>query len=171
MLNTLASLGEFLGGLAVIGGVIFAVIQIRHYRQQRRDAAALTLMQTLQSRPFMVSFRLLGSVRDGITAPELRAQGAEYEEAAIAMVSIYETIGLAVYRDIAHFDLVRELTGGVILAMWRKLAIWAEELRRERSHERYAEWFQWLAERIEEHEAREATLPAHKKLATWEPRH
>ncbi len=169
MLNTLASLGEFLGGLAVIGGVIFAVIQIRHYRQQRRDAAALTLMQTLQSRPFMVSFRLLGSVPDGTTAPELRALGAEYEEAAITMVSIYETIGLAVYRDIAHFDLVEELTGGVILAMWRKLGVWADEQRRERSHERYAEWFQWLAERIAEHEAREATPPAHKRLASWEP--
>jgi hypothetical protein len=169
LLNTLASLGEFLGGLAVIGGVIFAVIQIRHYRQQRRDSAALTLMQTLQSRPFMVSFRLLGSVRDGITAQELRAQGAEYEEAAIAMVSIYETIGLAVYRDIAHFDLVWELTGGVIVTMWRKLGVWASEVRRERNHERYAEWFQWLAERIEEHEARQASQPAHKRPAHWGP--
>ena len=36
MLQTPANLGEFLGGLAVIGGVIFAVVQVRQYREARR---------------------------------------------------------------------------------------------------------------------------------------
>jgi hypothetical protein len=47
MLDTLASLGEFLGGMAVIGGVIFAVIQLRHHRQRRRDAAAIELVHAV----------------------------------------------------------------------------------------------------------------------------
>jgi hypothetical protein len=32
MLQTLASLGELLGGMAVIVGVVFAVIQMRQYK-------------------------------------------------------------------------------------------------------------------------------------------
>lgn len=59
MLDTLASLGEFVGGMAVIGGVICAVIQVRHYRQRRRDAAAMELMHAvldrISSRPFVSS--------------------------------------------------------------------------------------------------------------------
>jgi len=170
MLDTLASLGEFLGGMAVIGGVIFAVIQVRHYRQQRRDAAAIELMHAVLGPQFGEAFRLLGFVSDGISASEVRAKGAEYEEAALTMFIMYETIGLLVFRGVAQFHLVHELTGGTVVAMWRKLRVYFEGIREERSHERIAEWFQWLAERFEEHEARAPTQPAQKRFADWEPR-
>ncbi|UCC83872.1 MAG: hypothetical protein JSW46_02755 [Gemmatimonadota bacterium] len=169
MLDTLASLGEFLGGMAVIGGVIFAVIQVRHYRQQRRDAGAIELVHVVLSVHFLEAFRLMGSVPDGISATELRAKGAEYEAAALSVFLMYETIGLLVFRDVAPFHLVRDLTGGAAVAMWRKLRIYFEEIREERSHERIAEWFQWLAERLEEEEARAPIQPAHKRFADWKP--
>jgi hypothetical protein len=169
MLNTLASLGEFLGGMAVIGGVIFAVIQVRHYRQRRRDAAAIELMHAVLGPQFAEAFRLLGLVPDGISATELRAMGAEYEGAALSVFLMYETVGLLVFRGVAPFHLVQELTGGAAVAMWRKLRPYFEEIREERSHERIAEWFQWLAERLEEQEARIPTQPAQKRFADWEP--
>ena len=169
MLNTLASLGEFLGGMAVIGGVIFAVIQVRHHRQRRRDAAAIELMHAVLGPQFAEAFRLLGSVPDGISATELRSKGAEYEGAALSIFLMYETVGLLVFRGVAPFHLVRELTGGAVVAMWRKLRTYFEEIREDRSHERIAEWFQWLAERLAEHEGRTPTLPAHERFADWQP--
>jgi hypothetical protein len=170
MLNTLASLGEFLGGMAVIGGVIFAVIQVRHHRQRRRDAGAIELVHVVLSTHFLEAFRLMGSVPDGISATELRAKGGEYEAAALSIFLLYETIGLLVFRYVAPFHVVRELTGGAAVAMWRKLSTYFEEIREERSHERIAEWFQWLAERLEEEEARAPIEPAHKRFAEWKPR-
>ncbi|NIN72605.1 MAG: DUF4760 domain-containing protein [Gemmatimonadetes bacterium] len=170
MLDTLASLGEFFGGMAVIGGVIFAVIQVRHHRQQRRDIAAMELMHAVLGRHFVEAFRLLGSVPDGISASQLRAKGHEYEGAALTSFLMFETIGLLVFRGVAPFDLVRELTGGAVIALWRKLSAYFEEIRVERSHERIAEWFQWLAERLEEQEAKAATRPAHERFAAWKPR-
>ncbi|UCC73974.1 MAG: hypothetical protein JSV86_05295 [Gemmatimonadota bacterium] len=170
MLDTLASLGEFLGGVAVIGGVIFAVIQVRHYRQRRRDAAAIELMHVVLSSHFVEAFRLMGLVSDGISARELRAKGAEYEGAALSIFLMYETIGLLVFQSVAPFHLVRELTGGAVVAMWRKLRTYFEETRVERCHERIAEWFQWLAERLEEQEAIAASQPAHVRFADWQPR-
>jgi hypothetical protein len=169
MLDTLASLGEFLGGMAVIGGVIFAVIQVLHYRQRRRDAAAIELMHVVLAPKFVEAFRLLGLVPDGISASQLRAKGAEYEEAALSIFLMYETIGLLVFRGVTPFHLVRELTGGAAIAMWRKLHVYYEEVREERSHERIAEWFQWLAERLEEHEAIAPTQAAQQRFADWEP--
>jgi hypothetical protein len=53
--------------------------------------------------------------------------------------------------------------------MWQKLSTYFEEIRGERSHERIAEWFQWLAERLEEQEARDPIEPAHTKHAAWKP--
>jgi hypothetical protein len=169
MLDTLASLGEFLGGMAVIGGVIFAVIQLRHYRQQRRDAAAIELVHAIQGLEIVETFRLLGPVSDGISASEIRAKGAEYEEAALSFFVMFETIGLLVFRGVVPFHLVQQMSGGFVVAMWRKLHVYFEEIREEQSYERIAEWCQWLAERLEEHEARGPAQPAHKRFADWKP--
>ena len=109
--------------------MVFAVWQIRQYRQQRRDAAAIELVRTLQSREFVEAFRLLSRVPDGISLEALRAKGSEYEDTAITLGAMGETIGLMVYRSIAPYELVREQVGGLLLTMWQKLRVWAEQVR------------------------------------------
>ncbi len=66
MLETLANLAELIAGAAVLGGVAFAVWQIHEYRQQRRDAAAIEMVRTLQSREFVEAFRLLSRVPESL---------------------------------------------------------------------------------------------------------
>lgn len=51
-LNTLANLAEIVGAIIVIGGLWFAVVQLLHYRQQRRDLAAIELARAFQSPAF-----------------------------------------------------------------------------------------------------------------------
>ncbi len=171
MLQTLANLAELIGGAAVVGGVVFAVWQIRQYRQQRRDAAAIELVRTLQSREFMAAFRLLSRVPDGISLEALRAKGSEYEDAAITLGAMGETIGLMVYRDLAPFELVREQVGGLLLTMWQKLRVWAEQVREDQGYERWVEWYQWLVDRLEEYEQSSGiTEPAYRRLPEWKPR-
>lgn len=171
MLQTLANLAELIGGAAVLGGVVFAVWQIHEYRQQRRDAAAIELVRTLQSREFVEAFRLLSRVPDGISLEALRAKGPDYEDAAIAIGAMGETIGLMVYRGIAPFELVREQVGGLLLTMWQKLRVWAEEVREDQGYERWVEWYQWLVDRLEEYEQSSGiTEPAYRRLPEWKPR-
>ena len=40
-LETLANLAEVFGTLTIIGGLLFAIIQIRQFRQQLRETATL----------------------------------------------------------------------------------------------------------------------------------
>jgi hypothetical protein len=169
MLETFANIADILGGLAVTGAVIFALIQVRQYREQRRDTAAVELMRTIQSPQWSRSLHLLGAVPDGIPAPTLHEMDDEYEEAAFTIVAIYETIGLLVFRRIVPFHLVQELTGGTVVVMWRKLRVWSEGMREERTHERFAEWFQWLAERFGEHGEMTSAEPAYKRCVNWKP--
>jgi hypothetical protein len=169
MLDTLSKIAQIASGLAVSGAVIFAVIQVRQYRQQRRDAAAVELMRTIQSPQWAKALHLLGDVPDGISASEFHKLDNEFEEAAFTIVAIYETIGLLVYRGIAPFALVQELTGGTVCVMWRKLKVWSEEMREEREHDRFAEWFQWLAERFAEHSLAGDSSPAYTRCTFWRP--
>jgi len=59
---------------------------------------------------------------------------------------------------------VEELTGGLTLLMWRKLRHWEEDVRVESAQESWAEWFQWLVERLEAH-AREKNQTPGRSLS------
>jgi hypothetical protein len=126
-------------------------------------------MRTIQSPQWSRALLLLGDVHDGIQASEWHDMADEYEEAASMIVARYETIELLVSRGIAPFHLVQELTGGTVVIMWRKLRMWSEQMREERAHDRFAEWFQWLAERFREHVEATSTEPAYKRCVNWKP--
>jgi hypothetical protein len=44
-LSRLADMAEILGALVVVGGLVFAVMQMRNFRQQRRELAAIELFR------------------------------------------------------------------------------------------------------------------------------
>ena len=54
--------------------------------------------------------------------------------------------------------------------MWRKLHVWVEQVRDEQAYDRWVERWQWLADRLEEHEQElEAVEPAYSRLPDWKP--
>ena len=168
-LNTLSQIAEVLSGIAVVVAIVFGVAQVRQFQQQRRDSADVELMRSMQDREFTRSFRLIYSLPDDLSASGLRELGSDYEEAAIAIGTRFESMGLLVFRGSIPFELVEQIVGGVIVLLWRKLRLWATEYRAEQQHELLFEWFQWLAERIEER-GRMAELPAYKKYSVWRPK-
>jgi hypothetical protein len=100
----------------------------------------------------------------------LRERGQEYEDAAIMMGAMGETIGFIVYRGVAPFELVREQAGGLLLVMWRKLHVWVDQVREEQAYDRWVEWWQWLADRLQENEQELVTVePAYRRLPVWKP--
>ena len=91
----------------------------------------------------------------------------EYESAAQIVGMTFETMGLLVHKDIASFKIVQELTGGLLLMMWRKIEVWIKETRVEEGNPRFGEWVQWLGERLAECEA--DISPAYEIHADWRP--
>jgi len=47
-LSTMANMAEILGVIIVVGGLIFAMLQMRQIRQQRRELAAIELFRSVQ---------------------------------------------------------------------------------------------------------------------------
>jgi hypothetical protein len=168
-LTVLADFAEILSALAVVGGIWFAVIQLREFRTQRRDAATFELMRAFAEPQFARAVRLVRGLPDDVTAVELRARGSDLEEAAIMISITYETMGLLVFRQMTSFPLVAELTGGLAVVMWRKLRTWAAEVRSEQRQPSFAEWFQWLAERLDQHGKDRTSAPAYERLSSWSP--
>ncbi|UCC49197.1 MAG: DUF4760 domain-containing protein, partial [Gemmatimonadota bacterium] len=88
---------------------------------------------------------------------------------AMIIGNTFESFGVMVYRRIVPLALVDELVGGTVVLLWGKLAAWVEESRKEKSTETVYEWFQWLAERIQEQPGFDILEGAHVKHRDWNP--
>ncbi len=56
-LSRLANIAEILSAIIDIGGIFFAVVQVRQTRQQRRELAAIELFRSFGSPQFTEAYR------------------------------------------------------------------------------------------------------------------
>lgn len=167
-LTTLAELAQVLGGAAVVIAIVFGTAQIRQFQRQRLDVADLELMRMIQDREFVHAFKLIYSAPDSLNAEVLQALGAEHETAAMALSSRFEAMGLLVFRGSIPIDLIEQIIGGTCILLWHKLRPWVEQMRIKQNHPLLFEWFQWLAERLEERD-RLQQVPAYRRFKNWQP--
>ncbi len=166
-LTTLANLAEVFGAVVVLVGLGFGVIQIQHYRQQRRETAAFELLRSFQNAEFSRSLRVVLELAKGIRKSEMGECSATEQDAIMVVVLTFESIGVMVFRGIVPLEMVNELLGGVCVESWKRLKNYTEEARAERDRKTMSEWFQWLAERLEEHHARDGREAAYEEHRHW----
>ncbi len=166
-LEQLAAVAQIIGVFTIVSGLFFGWFQIRVNRARQRDTIVINLMQTFYHADLARAVQILHGLPDGASADDLRKHGPEYEEAAVIITTRFETLGLLVYRKIAKFDLVIDLTGGMVTSMYRKLRLWLPVVRKEQIQPSWAEWFEWLALLAEDHKPRQE--PAFIGHKDWNP--
>jgi len=166
-LETWANLADIIGAGSILTGLVVGWIQIRHLRRQQRDVVAINLAQTFYSRDLADAISLLHELPDGISLAQVRAMGLAYQQAAVSVVTSFETMGLLVFKRIAPFDLVLDLAGGIVSVMNRKLRVWQAELREEQQQPSWGEWFEWLGEQAAGRKSE--TAPAYVRHRDWHP--
>jgi hypothetical protein len=169
-LGTMADIADVVGGLVVVGGALFALVQFREFRRQRQDTVAVDIVQTFSDAEFARCLEAVRELPDGISLAEMRSHGVAVQSAALRVAMYYEAVGLLAFRRIVPFSIVRELTGGMCVVVSRKLQVWMNDVRREHHHEAFAEWFQWLAERLAESDDEKNANPAYTRYANWRPK-
>ena len=169
-LSTLANLAEILGVIIVVGGLFFAMMQMRQTRQQRRELAAIELFRFFGNPKFTEAYQMVLHLPDGLSAADIRTKQASLEDAAMLISSTMENIGVMTFQRIVPFVIVNNLIGSSVIILWRKLERWATALRDELGDEAAFEWFQWHAERLEHYQPRDPH-PAYEAHKDWMPAH
>ena len=167
-LSTLANMAEIIGVTIVIVGLIFAVIQVRQFRQQRREMAAIEVFRFFGSPRFAEAYRMILQMKDEMSAADIRAQQPELERSAMLIGTTMENIGVMTYQRIVPYLIVNNLIGSSTIILWRKLAPWVQSLRKELGEPYAFEWFQWLAERLDADQS-EDQRPAYEAHRDWTP--
>ncbi len=163
-----AAAAEIFGALTIVVGGLFAVFQLAEYRRRRSSQVAAELCRGFIEPDLARAVTLLRMLPDDLGLEEVREWGVEYEEAMQIVGMTFETMGLLVHKDIASFQIVQELAGGLLLMMWRKMSAWTKDVRVVQGNPRFGEWTQWLAERIEECEGE--MVPAFELHRDWKGR-
>lgn len=167
-LSMFANMAEILGVIIVIGGLYFAVLQMRQIREQRRELAAIELFRFFASPRFTQAYRTILHMPDDMSAEDIRIKEVKLEDAAMLISNTMENIGVMTFQRIVPFLVVRNLVGTSVVILWRKLENWAIDLRDELDSPDAFEWFQWLAERLEQFEPDDAK-PAYEEFKSWAP--
>ena len=82
-LANIANVAEIIGAIIVVGGLIFAVLQMRQTRQQRREMAAIELFRFFGHPKFTAAYKRVLRLPEGISADDIQGNGSSLEESAM----------------------------------------------------------------------------------------
>ncbi len=165
-LSTLANIAT---ALTVLTAVIFGLIEARRLRRDREERAALEAVHAMLTPAYMEFFLLIQT-----TLPE-NASTAEVEsnpdtlKAARSIGLVVEGLGYSVFERVVPLRIVDNLVGGNIRIIWRKLRRYVEFERERSGSQKTFEWFQWLAEQLEQYKGGKTSLQigAHQVYRDW----
>ena len=167
-LSRLANMAEIFSAIIVIGGIIFAVIQMRQTRQQRRELAAIELFRSFSRPAFTDAYQRILHYPDGLNADQLSKHEANSEKCAMIICTTMENVGVMMYQRIVPSAVVNNLIGSSTIILWKKLEFWVADLREELDSPFAFEWFQWLAMTLKALQE-DSDLPAYEAHTDWEP--
>jgi hypothetical protein len=158
---------NILSTFALIGALAFTGLQVRTANRVRAEQAALSIIHAIQTDEWARNLNMLSRIPPGATADQIDALGPEIKEALELYGMRLETIGYMVFRGFVSLETMDQLLGGITVIMWLRIKPWVERDRERTTSPRQYEWFQWLAERLEEAHTREHVVPAFIRHAGW----
>jgi hypothetical protein len=155
--------------VAVVAGVSLAASELRQVRNAQEMQGILQLYQTIQTPEYVKGSNIITNLPDTISITAVDSLIAGPDGLTLrAMLLTYEAMGAMVYRGDIPIDWVDELFHFSIVNGWKKLGPTIVARRKRLGYDGLMEWFQWLAERLEERSAT-GEAPAYEAHRDWKP--
>ena len=148
--------------LSFIVAVIFGISQVHAAARDRRERLTLETLRNFQTREFAelilwITTRNLPSNRE-----QMRALPTNEQIMLIQFAQQMESIGLLVAERLINIDLVDKTLGSLVTTAWEKYKIMFLDMRVNVPDPFLGEYFQWLAERIDERMRKNPRKPFHE---------
>jgi hypothetical protein len=152
---------------AIVAALIFAALQVRQGNIKRKDQAAIALIETIQDEGWARAIDLIGRLPGNANLAEIQASGSEVERALTEFGVRLETIGYLAFRRSIDLEMVDDLVGRLTLMYWSRAKNWCERQRELTDNPKYAEWCEWLANRITERREKLGHKSASVHYSDW----
>ena len=97
LFDQFAELAPIFSFIAIIAAIIFGIVQLKQFKMQRKDLAAVEVMKTMQDIAFTESINDVNKLNDGISLIELRKKNVE--KSVLILGTKFETLGFLVLKS------------------------------------------------------------------------
>ena len=146
--------------LSFIVGLIFGIAQVRAAARDRRDRLTLEALRNFQSRDFVEQMQYVISHEMPASHEELQALPAQEQVFFLQFAQEMEMLGILVSEKLLNLDLVEKTLGSTVTSSWEKYKQLSQSRRA--TDPFLNEYFQWLAERIDERMVKHPRKPFYK---------
>ena len=134
--------------LSFVVGLIFGIVQVKAAARDRRERFTLETLRNFQTREFAELILYVISRNMPSSRKEMEALPANDRVIFIQLAQQMESLGMLVADKFIDIDLVDKTLGSFVATTWQKYKTIFLSMRAEDPF--LGEYFQWLAERIDE---------------------
>ncbi len=170
MAQTIEIIANIALALSVVIALIFGIAQVHAAQRDRRERLTLEALRNFSTREFAELIYTVSRTESPSTLEAFLALPADQQIKFIQAGQQMESIGMLVYERYVDLDLVDKTLGSYVSTNWNKNKILYEDMRVKSNDPFLAEYFQWLAERIEERMKNNPREPYYKNPNPWHTR-
>ena len=146
----IALLANLALALSFIVGLVFGIAQVKASARDRKERFTLEALRNFQTREFAELMFNINAYKIPPTLEEWRKLPANDQIMFLQFTQEIESLGLLVAERFINIDLVDKTLGSFVTNSWDKFKIVILDIREKVSDPFLSEYFQWLAERLDE---------------------
>jgi hypothetical protein len=155
--------------LSFIIALIFGIAQVKAANRDRRERLTIDTLHNFQTREFAELINFINSHNMPLNSKEMNALPVKDQVFVIQFGQQMESLGMLVAERLVDIDLVDKTLGSFVTLAWEKYKILFQDIREKQPDPFLGEYFQWLAERIDERMKRNPRRPFYENTS-WKNR-
>jgi hypothetical protein len=148
--------------LTFIVGLIFGIAQVKAAARDRRERLTLETLHNFQTREFAELLHYINTGNLPTTGKGLRELPANEQVFLIQFGQQMESLGMLVAEKFIDIDLVDKTLGSFVTTSWEKYKPVFQDIREKAPDPFLGEYFQWLAEKIDDRMKKNPRKPFHE---------
>jgi hypothetical protein len=136
--------------LSFIVGLVFGIAQVRAAARDRRERLTLETLRGFQTREFVELMNFINTHEMPSSREALLALPAHELTNYMQFSQEMESLGILVAERLINLDLVDKTLGSFVMTAWEKYKTPFLDIRKKAPDPFLGEYFQWLAEQIDE---------------------
>ena len=162
-----AAIAEIVGVATILASLVYLNIQFRQAKKSDEREAAFELIRSFQTPEFAKILQVTFDLPAGLSRKDLDIRLGNDLPTFYAYLATWESLGIMVHRRQIALDLACDFFSHPILHCWAVTENYVADLRQDLGRDTPWEWFQWLAERVKDHESRQQPIPAYVEFKNW----
>lgn len=148
--------------LSFIIALIFGIAQVNTANRDRRERLTIETLRNFQTREFAELILFINSHNMPISSKEMNALPPKEQVFIVQFGQQMESLGMLVAERLINIDLVDKTLGSFVTLAWQKYKTLFQDIREKQPDPFLGEYFQWLAERIDERMRQNPRRPFHE---------